>query len=363
VWAAHYDFGMKRKIALVLLSLLWLPVQGFSHTHAALNAPIDLTNSRVVPIYGAQSGSTINVNRDAFYSGFLYSPRIVFSAAHSEYGFDGSGNKIRTPFPEIYVGLPNSKAGDESGLVRVEKRIIATNYRSNNGLLDDFVIYILEKDLLSIESATLLTPEIELDLTANKIPVRVHGYGEYVDRCLAGDTPPCRKTEKSSEFPRSLSSILVSLAEAEAALGQRLPYLASHLTILNGKSGFGCPGDSGGSITATYRSQEIYLGPTPNGNGVYACGAAGQMHPSGGVNYSSPVYKHLDILKEAEEYVVGQRARESAAANSAPATAASDVAAEKVVVNKKKTISCYKGKLIKKVTAVNPKCPSGYKKK
>jgi hypothetical protein len=30
---------------------------------------------------------------------------------------------------------------------------------------------------------------------------------------------------------------------------------------------------------------------------------------------------------------------------------------------KKTTITCIKGKLTKKVTAVNPKCPSGYKKK
>jgi hypothetical protein len=355
---------MKRKIALLLASLLWLSVQGVTPTLAALNAPIDLTNPRVVPIYGAQSGSTIYIGRDAFFSGFLYSPRIVFSAAHSEYRFDESGNKTGKPFPELYVGLPNSKAADETGLVRVEKRIIATNYRSNNGLLDDFVIYILEKDLVPIEPAALLTPEIELELIANKVPVRVHGYGEYLDRCLAGDTPPCQKTERSSELPRSLSSFLVTRAEAEAVMGYSLPNLANHLTILNGRTGFGCPSDSGGSITATYRSQEIYLGPTPNGNGVYACGAAGQMHPSGGVNYSSPVYKHLDILKEAEEYVVGQRARESAAAAAtATATAPSKVAEGKVVTNKKKTISCSKGKVTKKVTAVNPKCPTGYKKK
>jgi hypothetical protein len=349
---------MKLKIALLLVSLLWLPVQGISVTHAALNAPIDLTNPRIVPVYGAQSGTTISIGRDAFYSGFLYSPRIVFSAAHSEHRFDELGNKIGQPFPEIYVGLPNSKAGDDAVLVRVEKRIIATNYRSNNGLLDDFVIYILEKDLFAIEPARLLTPEIELELIANKVPVRVHGYGEYIDRCVNGDTPPCRKSEKSSELPRSLSSFLVTRAEAEAALGYTLSNLANHLTILNGRTGFGCPSDSGGSITATYQSQQIYLGPTPNGNGVYACGAAGQMHSSGGVNYSSPVYKHLEILKEAEEHVASQRARENAAA-----AAANKAAAEKVTTNKKKTISCIKGKLIKKVTAVNPKCPAGYKKK
>jgi hypothetical protein len=32
-------------------------------------------------------------------------------------------------------------------------------------------------------------------------------------------------------------------------------------------------------------------------------------------------------------------------------------------VVKKLTITCVKGKVVKKVTAVNPKCPAGYKKK
>jgi hypothetical protein len=38
-----------------------------------------------------------------------------------------------------------------------------------------------------------------------------------------------------------------------------------------------------------------------------------------------------------------------------------DVYAAPVV--KATTITCVKGKTIKKVTAVNPKCPTGYKKK
>ena len=36
---------------------------------------------------------------------------------------------------------------------------------------------------------------------------------------------------------------------------------------------------------------------------------------------------------------------------------------QKVIAPKKTTITCFKGKTSKKVTAVNPKCPSGYKKK
>jgi hypothetical protein len=38
-------------------------------------------------------------------------------------------------------------------------------------------------------------------------------------------------------------------------------------------------------------------------------------------------------------------------------------AAAKTVATKKTTITCVKGKLIKKVSAVKPKCPAGYKKK
>lgn len=40
-----------------------------------------------------------------------------------------------------------------------------------------------------------------------------------------------------------------------------------------------------------------------------------------------------------------------------------DIYAAPKVISKKTTITCVKGKTTKKVTAVNPKCPSGYKKK
>ena len=43
--------------------------------------------------------------------------------------------------------------------------------------------------------------------------------------------------------------------------------------------------------------------------------------------------------------------------------AAKIIEAAKIAANKKVTITCVKGKLTKKVTAVKPKCPAGYKKK
>jgi hypothetical protein len=117
----------------------------------------------------------------------------------------------------------------------------------------------------------------------------------------------------------------------------------------NGKTGFGCSGDSGGSVTSTYKNEFIYLATTPNGNSVYACGASGGHDGKGGISYASPVYKHLDILKEAEDYVAAALAKEAEA--------------KAAIAKKKSTITCVKGKIAKKVTAVSPKCPTGYKKR
>jgi hypothetical protein len=320
--------------------------------NAGLNAEIDLSNPRIVPIYGdyrSSSPNPPNSGDQASYSGFLYSSRIVFSAAHSEVQFDREGNKTNFNAKYLFVGRPNSTAGDYKGLVKVEKRFIAKNYRFNEASLDDFAIYVLEKDLIPAAPVKLLTPEIEAEIRESKTPIKMHGYGEYKDRCEPNETMPCMQRYKKTLQPRTLTSVLYTLAEVEAMVGYKRPQLADHLIMNNGKTGFGCSGDSGGSITSTYKNEFIYLATTPNGNSVYACGASGGHDGKGGISYASPVYKHLDIIKEAEDYVAVALAREAEA--------------KAALAKKKSTITCIKGKVSKNVTGTNPKCPPGYKKK
>ncbi len=329
-------------------------------SQAALDAPVDLTNPRIVPLYVSSKGPKPNFSVEASYSGFLYSSRIVFSAAHSEYYFNNDGSIVNREPPEIYVGLPNSKASDLSGIVRVVKRIISKTYRFDGATLDDFVIYVLEKDLITAEPVALLTPEIEQELISTRAEIKVHGYGEYKDRCRPGEMLPCSKKDLKTELPRSLSAILKTLAEAEGIVGYKRPQLTGQLIIANGKPGFGCGGDSGGSITTTYKGSLMYIGPTPNGMNGYACGATGYYDGFGGINYSTQVYKHLEILKEAETFVLKQIELEKSAAEKAAAEKAALTTANN---NNKQTITCIKGKSQKKITAINPKCPKGYKKK
>jgi hypothetical protein len=69
----------------------------------------------------------------------------------------------------------------------------------------------------------------------------------------------------------------------------------------------------------------------------------------------------MDAIKFRTAEIKLKAAADKAAADKAAADkAAADKAAAK---GKKLTISCVKGKLIKKVTGVKPLCPSGYKKK
>jgi membrane protein involved in colicin uptake len=77
------------------------------------------------------------------------------------------------------------------------------------------------------------------------------------------------------------------------------------------------------------------------------------------------VAAELKAKQDAEAKVAAelQAKQEAEAKVAADKLAAEKLAAAKLAAMKKTTITCIKGKLIKKVTAVKPKCPTGYKKK
>ena len=314
--------------------------------HASFKAPINLENPRVVPIFGYGQPNTSQVQVRAGWSGYLYSPRIVFSAAHSNYSFDKSGNRIPLAPGVITVGKPNSAASDKTGRVKVIKTFVG-NFSSTPNIrgLNDFIVYVLEKDLISIAPGKLLTAEIEKELVAAETEVSMHGYGEYQDRCAANESPPCKGDQNNpnkgtSEFPRSPKGIMKLVAPSYFPWLQspRLEDLAEE-TLLS--DNLACAGDSGGPVTALYEGESIYLGTTPLGfTPGYYCGAGSSRtitQPSG---FFSPVYKHLDLIEAAESFIKARSAS-----------------------TLKKSITCYKGDLLTKATGTNPKCPKGYKKK
>ena len=86
------------------------------------------------------------------------------------------------------------------------------------------------------------------------------------------------------------------------------------------------------------------------------------------LNLEPPTAAEIAAAKAAADKKIADEkaAAEKAIADKAAADkliADKAAAAAKAAAAKKKTITCVKGKLTKKVTAVKPVCPSGYKKK
>jgi hypothetical protein len=338
-----------RKVAIGVITLNLILLGLPSLAQAGLNAPINLDNPRVVPIFGQYNASQISTV--AGWSGFLYSPRIVLSAAHSHYKFDSNGNRIPEEPPFITVGKPNSSAKSTDSRVKVIKTFIGDYKRSNLGGANDFAVLVLAEDLIQITPAKLMSPEIETELVNARTEVTFHGYGEYRDRCAPGQKNPCPKDfnnpdQRTSELPRVNKINLAPKSDFAWLQGQSL-IDASKETLTSNH--MGCPGDSGGPITTTYKGELLYLGQGLNGNNVYACGAgnglANAKHPEE-LGMFSPVYKHLDLIKQAEEFIKQQSVSEKS--NNGKSSS---------------SITCVKGKSTKKVAGPNAKCPKGFVKK
>lgn len=327
---------MRKLATAIAVSILFTQI--LYPANASLNSPINLENPRVVPIFGQPLGVVSPV---AGWSGYLYSPRIVFSAAHSNYKFDNNGNRILSEPALITVGKPNSAASNINGRVKVIRTFVG-DFKVTGA--NDFIVYVLEKDLVPVSKGKLLTAEIERELVAAQSEVRIHGYGEYQDRC-PGQPGPCKKTDfrdpnmRTSELPRSPvgSMKVVAPSYFPWLVGLQKENLANHILLSDVLS---CSGDSGGPTTTIYKGEPIYLGTSPSGQNARACGAGVINDPNKVLGFFSPVYKHLDLIKAAEDFIKAN-----------PATTS------------KSTITCIKGKLEKKVNGSNPKCPNGFKKK
>jgi hypothetical protein len=351
--------------------------------NASYNGVIDYSNTRIVPIFR-------DVNQDyPNWSGYVYSSRIIFTAGHSELTVKENGERIDLSGLPAFVGLPNSKVSKDLKKVPVVKRYLSTTMRYEGGTMGDFAIYVLGEDIGNFKPAKLGTLEIQKELEDERAFVEITGYGEYRDRCKDGDQLPCSAQQPAtSQEPRKLRVQVRPYDDFLGLVGYERPQVKGNLLTWGGGKVSPCGGDSGGSVTTTYKGEEIYLSVTPNGMNGYACGAAGYYDGKGGIGYASPIQAHLDILKEAENFVAAALAKEASEKEKAkptptptPLPSASPtptptptptitpipsptptVIVTAAPITKKTTITCVKGKLVKKVTALKPVCPKGYKK-
>jgi hypothetical protein len=324
-------------------------------------------------------------------SGFLYSERLVFTAAHvivgvSETTLEDKTKRIAYWERDGYVYAPG--IGERTGQkkYRVKKVLINPTYKPRSGndntRIDDFAILILEESI-AMRNQVVVSSESDIaGFIRDKNPVYMVGYGLQNP---SQRTPP----QFGTLSPRKMTSYLVSNEELREFYRKNSQKVTPNQTMLeygvpnSEKFGSVCDGDSGAGFFVEKGNTRYYLGAVGGQQaGIPNCQNANwaTFGIGGGMSGITATNKFLQLIKEAESLVADDKqkemkkieeerlAAELKAKQEADVKAAAELKAKqeadaKTALVKKTAITCIKGKLVKKVTAVKPVCPKGYKKK
>jgi hypothetical protein len=325
-------------------------------------------------------------------SGFLYSDRIVFTASHV---IDVLGDNF---VKEAFLFAPGVKNGPDQKKYRAQKVLKAPTYKDRSDAdgtrIDDFAIIILRESIPMRNSVQVASPADIESFIREKTVVEMVGYG-YQNATMRTDLQA-----RNNQSPHKMTTVLVAGDELRQYYSSNPGLLRPTQTVLalglrnSDKTGSNCDGDSGGGYFVQKENIRYYIGPNGGSQaGIKNCNDSQQFPAAGGMTGITASNKFLTLIKEAEDFVANEKkleamqeaarvaaelkakleaeakaaaelkAKQEADAKAAAELKAKQEAAAKAAANKKTTITCVKGKLTKKVTAVKPKCPTGYKLK
>jgi hypothetical protein len=321
-------------------------------------------------------------------SGFLYSERIIITVGHVIGDEINQGIAYWEREGVIYQPGIVTVAGEKQ--YKVKKVLVPSTYvypdYANNIIIDDIAIIILSEDIPLQKKAVLATEEQMQRFAREKSKVELVGYGithgsqrnrpyeEMINRPPNKLTGTLLSPEEVLQFYRQYPNVDWQKINKPGVYGivQHRELKQSHI----------CDGDSGSVFFVEEDNVRYVLGTTGLGLVNNNCPPPEKWYGFPSMSWIDPNSKLRDLLKTAEAIVEEDRKREFAAAEAvrlaeelkakqeAEAIAAAELkakqdaaAAAKAAALKKTTITCLKGKLVKKVTGVKPVCPKGYRKK
>jgi hypothetical protein len=245
-------------------------------------------------------------------SGFLYSDRIVFTAAHTADFFGDAG----------YLFAPGVKNGPDNKKYRAQKILNAPTYRArvgtDNTRVDDFAIIILRESMPVRNSVQVASPSDIETFIREKAPVEMVGYG-FQNEAMRTDLQA-----RYNNSPHKMKSVLVSGTDLRQYYSTNAGLLSPNQTILdlgvpnNQKDGSVCDGDSGAGFYVEKGNVRYYLGAVGGSQaGITNCygdryGDQTRWRSIGGMSGITPTYKFLALIKEAEDFVANEKKIEAA---------------------------------------------------
>ena len=376
-----YPFGMRIKGSIFLSSLLLIFGQ-------FLNSALPAHSVE----FGQDATGDPNAVKVGGGSGFLYSERIVLTVGH----VIGAEDPRAVPYWESQGVIYNpgivTIAGQKQ--YKVKKVLIPSTYTkpdyANNIINDDNAVIILSEDIPMTKRAVYATEEQMQRFAREKSKVELVGYGithgsQRPDLTPINNRAPHKLTsnllspEEVLQFYRKYPNVDWKKINKPGVYGivQHRELMQSHI----------CDGDSGSVFFVEENNVRYVLGTTGLGLVNNNCPPPETWYGFPSMSWIDPNSKLRDLLTTAEKIVEEDRKREAEGirlASELKAKQEADLKAKqeadlkakqeadlkakqeaeaKAAVLKKTTITCLKGKLAKKVTAVKPICPTGFKKK
>jgi hypothetical protein len=245
-------------------------------------------------------------------SGFLYSERIILTAAHVLGQLRIQPNGDTDGF--VYApGLADKTNAKRYRIVKafIPKTFINADPSKEIQPIDDFAIVVLEEDMplkIKVEIAT----EAQMNEFAKlKTKIEMVGYG------LHNGGQRINSMYDQNRAPHKLFSYLYSpemmvdfhTREFQVPFWKKVEWGAIH------KKEYGsiCNQDSGSGFYVEEKNVRYYVGTAGNGNGISNCQADGSVKfaQNGGMSWFPAPYNFLDLLKSAESFVSEQRKNEA----------------------------------------------------